>query len=151
MIDVDIVDLVETLAETTLSYNFAYGPRPFLNYETTLKDLKGGKITVLMLPEVERQLYLTERPTPSTTEFSLFLQFVRKWETGNASKSELDETYEQKYALRLKDLKTIAKSFILQLACANNFRMVSRNMQAEINIYASNVDAINCEFVLRTV
>ncbi len=150
MIDVDIVDLIETQA-TGLGYNFAYGPRPFLNYETTLKDLKNGKVTVLMLPEVERQAYLSERPTPSYSEFSLFLQFARKWESGNATKSKLDETYDQKYERRLKDLKTTAKSFVKQLACENNFKLVSSSMQGEINLYASNVDAINCEFVLKTV
>lgn len=150
MKNIDIVDIIETKALAD-GYLWAYGPRPFLNYEVTLKNLKNGKITVLMLPEIERGLYLTERPFPSTREFSLFIQFVRKWETGNTTKSELDETYDQKYQRRIKDLKTIAKTFILELACANKFYMISDNMQAEINLYASNVDAINCEFVLRTV
>lgn len=147
---VNIKDIIKAQA-VSLGYNFAYGPRPFLNYELTLQDLKNGKTNVLMLPEVERGLYLTERPFPSTTEFSLFIQFARKWEAGNTTKSNLDETYDQKYELRIEDLKTSAKSFIKQLACSNNFRMISDNMQAEINLYASNVDAINCEFVLRTV
>jgi|GEM_PF-4282887 len=132
-------------------YEFAYGPRSFLNYELTLKDLKNGVTTVLMMPQVERGLYLTERPFPSTTEFSLFLQFARKWESGNATKSKLDETYDQKYELRIEDMETAALNFIKELACANNFRMISHSIQAEINLYASNVDAVNCEFVLRTV
>lgn len=160
-INVDIVALIELLATTDpRDYNFIYGSRPFLNYEATLKNLKDGKITVLMLPEVEREAFLRESPTPSYIEFSLFIQFARKWETeiiepetGKIikTKSKLDELYKKKYDLRLKDLKTIAKSFMTDLACQNNFRMISRNYQAEINIYASNIDAINCECVLRTV
>jgi hypothetical protein len=116
-----------------------------------LKNLQSGKITVLMLPEVERGLYNTERPFPTTREFSLFIQFAKKWESDNLSKSKLDETYKQKYDLRMKELKAIAKAFVRELACANNFRMISDLYQGEINLYATNVDAINCEFILRTV
>lgn len=150
MARVKIKDIIKAKAIAD-DYEFAYGPRPFLNYELTLKDLKDGVITLLMLPQVERGLYLTERPFPSTTEFSLFLQFARKWEAGNTTKSKLDETYDQKYELRIEDLEGEALDFIRELACANNFRMISHSMQAEINLYASNVDAVNCEFVLRTV
>ena len=42
-INVDIVGLIEAQAKSVaLGYEFAYGSRPFLDYETTLKDLKNG-------------------------------------------------------------------------------------------------------------
>ena len=142
-------DIIKTYI-TGEGYEFAYGSRPYLDFEIVDKDLKDGQKVVNMLPEIERALYATNKPNPSQVEYSVFMQVCKKWETGNVTWSNLDELYEQKYDRRLVELYTLCRNIVRDLACQNNWEMVSYTSQAEINQYSSNLELISVEFVFRT-
>lgn len=145
----NLKDTIKTKAQNN-SYEFKYGSKPYLNFEILDADLKDGNILINMLPEIERAIYTTQRPIPSSVEYSVFLQVAKKWESGNATYSNLDETYEQKYDLRLGELYGAARNFVKSLACQNNWEMVSYRAQAEINQYSTSLELISVEFVFRT-
>ena len=142
-------DIVKTYA-TNQTYVFNYGTRPYVDWEVINKDIKNGQTIINMLPEIERGLYATNKPNPSQVEYSVFLQVARKWDSGNVTHSNLDETYEQKYDRRLVDLYEDARAMVKGLACQENWEMVSYTSQAEINQYSSNIELISVEFVFRT-
>lgn len=144
----DVKETIETLAGT-LGYNFTYGTRQFINYGSTLNDLKDGAINFMMLPESKRGIYEPGRIFIQSYEFTVQFQIARKWETGNATKSELDETYDQKYERRLKDMRTLGESFVKSFLCLNNGEPLSLTSSAEINSYAENFDQVNFELVFR--
>lgn len=144
----NIKDIIKTQAISD-SYLFNYGTKPYVSWELLDQDLKNGQTIINMLPEIERGLYASGRPTISSVEYSVFIQVGRKWDLGNATYSSLDETFEQKYDNRLVELYGLSRRFVQSIACMNNFEMVSYRAQAEINQYATSLDLISVEFVFR--
>lgn len=145
------MDVKETIKAQAAAagYNFAYGTRPFINYEQTLENLKDGVVNIFLLPENERGVYAPGKIYLESIEYTVVFQVARKWETGNTTKSELDETYEQKYDRRLSDLQNIGNAFLKTFICSNNLEPLSYQANQEINVYAENIDLINYQLVFR--
>lgn len=137
----DIVKVFKCKA-TALKYGFSYGTRQFLNYETTLKDMKKGKYQLMLLPPLEIDEYGSSI-LKTGTRYTVTFQLATKFET--LTHSNLDETYYQKHERRLKTLLTLCRSFVSSFICDNNVKPISARYSPEINVYATNVDIYNCE------
>jgi len=131
-----------------LGYNFAYGTRPFINYEATLKDMKENQYSIFVFPPTENDEY-NNKIVPSRTRYTVTFQIATKFE--KTTTSSLDETYYQKHERRLLTLRTLCRAFAKKIFCENNVMPVSARYSPEINVYATTVDAYNCEVVFNDV
>lgn len=138
----DIVSVFKAKAEA-LGYGFSYGTRQFLNYETTLKNMREDQYQILMLPASETDEY-GQKVYKSGTRYTVTFQLATKFE--NLTNAKLDETYYQKHERRLDALLLLCRAFVSAIICENDITPVSARYAPEINLYATLVDVYNCEF-----
>jgi hypothetical protein len=138
----DIVKVFKDKAEE-LGYGFSYGTRQFLNYETTLKNMREDKYQVLMLPPSETDEY-NQKVYKSGTRYTVTFQLASKFE--NLTNAKLDETYYQKHERRLDALLLLCRAFVAAIICENDISPQTARYAPEINLYATLVDVYNCEF-----
>ncbi len=137
----NVKDMFEQAANE-LGYSFAYGTRPFINYENTLQDMKTNRFSLFVFPPLEAEEYGT-KIVPSRTRYTVTFQIASKFET--TTRANLDETYYQKHERRLQNLLVLCRGLVSKIVCDNNLVPISARYSPEINLYATNVDAYNCE------
>lgn len=64
------------------------------------------------------------------------------------TESSLDETFEQKYVRRLKDLYDLLVMHLADFACENEVSIVDVTMRTQINTFDLNADFVACEITL---
>lgn len=58
------------------------------------------------------------------------------------TESSLDESFNQKYNRRLKDLLQTLSDAVSNVSCANNLQIISANMVYDINKFDTNIDFV---------
>lgn len=149
---IDIVGKFKTQA-TTLGYTLIYGARAFLNYDLQGKDLTDGAVIVALFPLIDTGIGLPHGNRVTRLSTSTTIWLGKKFDTDidgdpTGVKSELDETYQQKYDRRLFDMKQLMLTYVNAILCGSNIELVSFRMSEQINQTDENIDFITCDITL---
>ena len=63
-------------------------------------------------------------------------------------KSTIDETYQQKYDNRLKELMQLLSTHIIAFSCDNELTILNSQFELSINTYDENIDFVLCSISL---
>ena len=141
----DIIGAIETYA-LSQNWKFIYGFNDFYNSAASIQEYQPDEMLLIAdskdLPRIVNGRIVE-------IEYTCLLMLGRKFDdTGEAA--SLDETFEQKYDRRLKELKSLLAIAIGQIACDNELEVTAGEIITEINQYASNIDfavSANTKFV----
>jgi len=141
---VDIITQLEEFAEDN-NYHFIFGSDEYQNADR--HGYKDGEIVIALDMTDETETYSNENVlAPTSTTYNYVVNFGRKFEDKDSGTvSSLDETMKQKYDRRLQVLKSLAKTKILQFACANNLGIQIIKYGLAINMFNDNIDFVSLE------
>jgi hypothetical protein len=135
MLDYSIINKLRTYAK---SKNFAFfsGSEFFQNYEAD-QSIQPNQL-VLTADFNARPTILNSRTV--AIQYAGVMMLGRKSETTTAS--NLDETFIQKYDLRLEYLMQELASNIGEFACTNELEILSLEFRLELNKFDSSIDFV---------
>jgi hypothetical protein len=134
----DQFDIIGALEAHALSKDwlFVYGVDEFYKSAQTAQQYDNGKL--VMVADFRAQpTYMNGRITEIT--YTCLIMLGRKFDTDGQA-ADLDETSEQKYDRRLKELMQLLAQAIAQVGCDNDLEITSGDIVVEINMYAENID-----------
>jgi hypothetical protein len=139
----DLVKVFEDYA-TLKGWQFAYGTRQILNYETSHKDLELGDKLLLMFPFTESAQINTNLNVIGKWRFNTQIWLGQKFDVDGSTGtySELDETYEQKYERRLLGLRGTVREMFKDLLCVGGYEMINIQITREVNEFDENLDFV---------
>lgn len=131
--------IVQSLIDygTSKGWHILLGDNFYQNYEASLKEYDSGDLVLAIFPFVS-VIPRTKTIYNDLTYRGLVL-LGRKFET--ATVSNLDETYAQKYANRLKALAPLLANALLEFACNNELEL-SGEIAEELNKLDTNIDFV---------
>lgn len=139
--DFDIYDILEAYCQANSIY-FIPGNNAYVNAvaDGIIYDINE---TILVAELNSTPIYNGGKVTGNS--YSGVLALGRKVDaiTGEEDTvSSLDETFEQKYKRRLRDLSKTLATLVGEIACENDFEISNVNMKMDINKYDINIDFV---------
>lgn len=131
----DIIGALRTYA-TAQGYKFVYGVDNFYKSIESVGQLTPGQL-ILVTDFRATPTYRNGRITE--IEYFCLIMLGRKFDADGLTAS-LDETSEQKYDRRLKDLMQALAATIGAVACNNELEVTAGDMRVDINQFAENID-----------
>lgn len=131
-----LVDTVKAYC-TARNWHFILGNSAMANYETSLRKYLPNDIVLIYALEEEP---IRDNNKLNGVRYTGFIMFGRKRET--TTKSNLDETSQQKYDLRFKELAQLLNVTITDIACTNDLIISGERYQRQENIFDENIDFI---------
>ena len=132
----DIIGALEAYA-TANSWLFTYGVDNYYKSAQSIQDYTVGK----------HILIADFRATPTikngrimSISYTCLLMLGRKFDPTGGTSANLDETSDQKYDRRLKELMQLLAACIGTVACDNDLEVTAGEMVVNINQYAENLD-----------
>lgn len=149
-----MIDLVKVFKDyaTTAEYEFAYGRKDIQNWEITANaTLSAGESVLLLFPMIESGNI--DNSIIHSWNVSTQLWLGRKFDTETVEEesvitghSKLDETEEQKYDNRLKDLRDNLATYIKAVFCGESeLELTGARILREINQFDENLDFVVAE------
>ena len=141
---VDVITQLEEFAEDN-DYHFIFGSDEYQNADR--HGYKDGEIVIALDMVDEIETFTNDNVlAPSSTTYNYVINFGRKFEDKDSGTvSSLDENMKQKYDRRLKVLKALAKTKILEFACANNLGIQRIRYGLAINSFDDNIDFVSMD------
>lgn len=144
-----MIDIVKVFKDQAISdgYEFAYGRKDILNYEATRAvELSGGETVLLLFPFIEKGVI--DNSLIFKWDVSTTLWLGKKFDFDNTSgtHSELDETEQQKYDRRLKDLRDSMAAYIKTIFCSEgDLELTNVRIFRELNQFDENLDFVTAD------
>lgn len=134
----DIIGALQTYA-LSKGWLFTYGIDNFYaSAQSGQFNYDPGQL--IMIADFRAQpVYKNGRVTLIT--YTCLVMLGRKFDADGQAAS-LDETADQKYDRRLKELLQLLAAGIAEVACTNDLEVTSGDMVADINKYAENIDFV---------
>jgi hypothetical protein len=131
----DIIGALETYA-LSQGWIFEYGVNNFYKSATTVQEFQNGEL--IMIADFRAQPTIKNGRTTEIT-YTCLIMLGRKFDS-TVEAASLDETSEQKYDRRLKELMQLLANAIGQVGCDNELDVTVGDMVVNINQYAANID-----------
>lgn len=130
----DIIGAISTYCEDN-NMSFIFGDRFAHNYELEKKKLIRGKYVLACFP------FTVSGTEKSEVNYDGILMLGLLTDE-DGKKASINETYEQKYNSRLKDLLYVLGESVKTIACDNDLNLLNFSMDTEINKYDTNIDFV---------
>ena len=145
---IDVVKIFSDAA-TAKGFEFAYGRRDILNWETTNKTLNSGKTVLLVFPLVE-----TARISNGIIHewsVSTILWLGKKFDTSSLTGTfaQLDETEKQKYDRRLNVMRSTMETLLKYKFCGEDHEQTAAVVAREINKFDEELDFISAAITFK--
>ena len=145
---IDVVKIFSDAA-TAKGFEFAYGRRDILNWETTNKTLNSGKTVLLVFPLVE-----TARISNGIIHewsVSTILWLGKKFDTSSLTGTfaQLDETEKQKYDRRLNVMRSTMETLLKYIFCGEDLELTAAVVAREINKFDEELDFISAAITFK--
>jgi len=145
---IDVVKIFSDAA-TAKGFEFAYGRRDILNWETTNKTLNSGKTVLLVFPFVE-----TARISNGIIHewsVSTILWLGKKFDTSSLTGTfaQLDETEKQKYDRRLNVMRSTMETLLKYIFCGEDLELTAAVVAREINKFDEELDFISAAITFK--
>jgi hypothetical protein len=124
----DIIGAIETYA-LSQKWLFEYGIDNFYKSIQTNQQFDTGKIILIA----------DFRAQPTKKSYTCLMMLGRKFDSDGQA-ADLDETSQQKYDRRLKELCQLLDTAIGQIACDNELDLTAGEIVVDINQFAANID-----------
>jgi len=138
MVKFDIIGALKTYADAN-NMKFLSGSAWFQNYESDVESYDNGEL-VLGCDFNCQPTY--SRGQVQSIRYSGVLMLGRKFEELGGSGSNVDETFYQKYVLRLQELTTELDILIREIICANELEVLSCTIANDLNKFDTNIDFV---------
>ena len=145
----DIIGQLRTFC-TVKGWRFIYGNDQYANAELTYRDM--GPNDIVMIADLNVSPLFGPGGGIQGVNYSGGIMLGRKREQDtydletdpipDITESSLDETMEQKYDRRLKDLMTILFSGLAEFSCENDYDITQLNGRVDINRFDENLDFV---------
>ena len=134
----DQFDIIGELETYALSQNwlFSYGVDEFYKSATTVQQYDPGKL--IMIADFRAQPTI-KNGRITEISYTCLIMLGRKFDD-NGQAASLDETSQQKYDRRLKELMQMLVAAIAQVGCDNDLEVTTGDIVVNINQYAENID-----------
>lgn len=143
----DVIELIKTKA-IEMGWQPILADASSIQYEIGNLDITDGS-NVLYIRDDGFQLGKDGQYYNGDIIYSLSLLLCRKFES--ETMSSISETYQQKYDLRIKELKEGMITFLgTKLYCSNDIEIMSNNLTPIKNFLSLNVDGVNSDLTIRT-
>lgn len=143
---IDVVAIFSDAADDA-GYEFAYGRKDILNFETKAINLSTGNLVIFVFPFVETAQIDNSIIHKWSVSTQLWLGKKFDIDIGSGTYSNLDETELQKYQRRLKDLRDNLNTFIKSVFCNEDLELTYARVFRELNQTDENIDFVTAEIV----
>jgi len=141
---IDVVKIFSDAA-TVAGYEFAYGRKDILNYESGVVTLSSGKHVLMVLPFIETARISNGIINDWNVSTQLWLGKKFDTSVSTGTYADLDETEKQKYDRRLKTMRSTLNSLIGTIFCGEDLELTSCRIYREINQFDENIDFITAD------
>jgi len=131
----DIIGVLQAYASAQ-NWGFVYGVDAFYKSAQSVGGYLPGQL--VLITDFKASPRITNGRIQSIT-YTCLLMLGRKFDLTGLS-ATLDETSQQKYDRRIKELMQMLAAAIAQIACENNLDLTVNDMIVEINQFAENID-----------
>ena len=141
---IDVVKIFSDAA-TAKGFEFAYGKKDILNWETTNKTLSGGKTVLMVFPFTENARI--DNGIIHEWSASTILWLGKKFDTSSLTGTfaQLDETEKQKYDRRLNVMRSTMETLLKYIFCGEDLELTAAVVAREINQFDENLDFVAAE------
>lgn len=141
----DLIGSLKSYAEDN-NFVFIYGDEFHRNYELTRENIGYDQLILgadpfLAIPSI------TQAGKVESITYTGLIMLGRKYEA--STKSNLDETYMDKYTNRLQELMSLLSTHLISFCCDNELTIVSNQFELIINSLDECVDFIVSSITLR--
>lgn len=120
-----------------------YGDNFHRNIEATKQYINQGSLILGADPFIAVPKFTSYGKLESITYNGLLMLGIK-----DIPKDTLDETYQQKYDNRLKDLMQLLSTHLISFSCDNSLTILSSQFELSINTYDENFDFVICSVSL---
>ena len=150
MEDFNLIDILRTYCETASIY-FIPGTSAYINAVADETVYENNEL--LLIADFTISPVIVNGRV-SETSYTGVMSLGRKREESETSpsietESSLDETYEQKYDRRLKELSSLLVYIISKVGCENDFDILNVTLRYDINQFDLNADFVAATLTLK--
>ena len=145
---IDVVKIFSDAA-TAKGFEFAYGRRDILNYETSNKALSSGKTVLMVFPFTENARI--DNGIIHEWSASTILWLGKKFDTSSLTGTfaQLDETEKQKYDRRLNVMRSTMETLLKYIFCGEDLELTAAVVAREINKFDEELDFISAAITFK--
>ncbi|MCK9281337.1 MAG: hypothetical protein M0P71_12000 [Melioribacteraceae bacterium] len=125
---------------TTQGWHFLSGNNFNQNYEASQNTYNPGDL--VLTADFDAIPIFGEGNSISEIRYTGIIALGRKVEDDDLTRSNLDETFWQKYELRLEALMTLLSTAIISIGCENNMTVQDVRFRMELNKFDTNIDFV---------